>query len=236
MGFQTVVNQQPAPAVAGDFASANPRASVATGPGAFVAGVGGCNVGVFGWADADGNVTNSGSGAPTGFVHREGQALITAWLAQSGMTIPEGVYMTLMSAGDFWAKSTTAATPGQQVFANEADGSIYTAAAGSTPPAPETAQGYIANNMLIFAAAPPAEFVPGAVISAPGLPPGVALVVDNTGGGGTSWTLSQSVPNLGSSSSPVTFSVGGSYAGTKWVVAPGASCNAGELVKITSWS
>ncbi len=100
-GFQTTINQYPAPAVAGDFASANPRANVVTGPGAFVAAAAnGCNIGVFGWADANGNVGNVASGnAPTGFVHRDMQGLITQWLGQAGMNIPSGLPVTLMSAG-----------------------------------------------------------------------------------------------------------------------------------------
>lgn len=132
MPFQTVVNQTPAPAVAGDFASANPNASVLAGPGTFVAGTGGANVGVFGWADASGLVTNAGSGVPTGFIHRDMQALIVTWLAEATMNIPAGQPVTLMSAGDFWAKTLTTATIGQKVFASNTDGTIKTGAAGAT--------------------------------------------------------------------------------------------------------
>jgi len=132
MPFQTQVNQTPAPAVAGDFASANPNASVLAGPGTFVAGAGGANVGVFGWADANGLVTNAGSVVPTGFIHRDFNALIVTWLAEASMNIPEGQPVTLMSAGDFWAKTLTTATIGQKVFAVLADGTIKTGAAGAT--------------------------------------------------------------------------------------------------------
>jgi|SRR6185437_4269285 len=132
MPFQTVVNQTPAPAVAGDFASANPNASVVAGPGTFVAGSGGANVGVFGWADGSGNVTNAGSGIPTGFIHRDYNALIVTWLASASMNIPQGQPVTLMSAGDFWAQTLTSATVGQKVFAGNADGTIKTGAAGAT--------------------------------------------------------------------------------------------------------
>lgn len=132
MSFQTVVNTTPAPAVAGDFASANPNANVLAGPGDFVAGTGGANVGVFGWADANGLVTNAGSGVPTGFIHRDFNALITTWLGEASMNIPAGQPVTLMSAGDFWAKTLTAATIGQKVFAGNTDGSIKTGAAGAT--------------------------------------------------------------------------------------------------------
>jgi hypothetical protein len=132
MSFQAQVNITPAPAVAGDFASANPNASVVAGPGAFVAGTGGANVGAFGWADANGAVTNAGSGVPTGFIHRDTQALITTWLGAASMNIPVGMNVTLMSAGDFWAKTATAATIGQKVFASNTDGSVKTGTAGAT--------------------------------------------------------------------------------------------------------
>ncbi len=50
--FQTQVNVQQAIGVEGDFASANPRASVLAGAGAFVAGAQGVTVGRWVWADA----------------------------------------------------------------------------------------------------------------------------------------------------------------------------------------
>jgi hypothetical protein len=112
MTFQTSIKAQQAPAVEGDFASANPRASVLAGEGAFVAGAAGATVGRFGWADASGLVTNVGAGVPSGFIHREMNAL--------------------MSAGDFWAKSLTVATVGQKVFASNTDGTVKTGAAGAT--------------------------------------------------------------------------------------------------------
>lgn len=132
MPFQTAVHNDPNPAVAGDFASANPRASVVAGPGAFVAGSGGANIGLFAWADANGLVTNAGSGVPTGFIHRDLQGLITAWLAEASMNIPQGLPVTLMSAGDFWAKTLTTATVGQKVFASNTDGTVKTGATGAT--------------------------------------------------------------------------------------------------------
>jgi hypothetical protein len=132
MPFQTQVNTTPAPAVAGDFASANPNASVVAGPNAFVAGAAGCNCGVFGFADANGLVTNAGSGVPTGFVHRDNQALITTWLGAASMNIPQGRAVTLMSAGDFWAQTLTTATVGQKVFASNTDGTVKTGATGAT--------------------------------------------------------------------------------------------------------
>lgn len=138
-GFQTQVNLTPAAAVAGDFASANPRASVLAGPGGLVAGVGGVTVGRFAWVDVDGNTVLSRgtqATAPSGFVHREQQALIQDYLAESSMNVPQGFAVTLHNEGDFWALNTgpIAATVGAGVYATYADGSITigSAATGSS--------------------------------------------------------------------------------------------------------
>lgn len=129
MGFQKQVNANQAPACAGDFASANPRVAVLAGPGGLVAGVGGVIVGQFAWVDDDGvTVVSHGTATrkPNGFVHREQQALISTYLAESSNIIPEGFPVVLHNEGDFWAKVTgsTAATAGASVFADYASGAI----------------------------------------------------------------------------------------------------------------
>lgn len=132
MGFQKQVYIEPAVAVEGDFASANPRATVLAGPGELVAGEDGVTVGRFAWADVDGIVSNAGTGTPTGFVHRNQQGVITIWLQEASMIIPEGLGLVLHNLGDFFARTTTIAAVGQKVFANNEDGSIATAPAGAT--------------------------------------------------------------------------------------------------------
>jgi hypothetical protein len=134
MGFQTTVNLQQAPAVAGDFATANPRASFPAGEGRYVAGVAGVTVGRFAWIDAaTGLVSNTGTGKPDGFVHREQQALITVYLAEASNLVPQGFPVTVMRTGDYWATSTVAAaTKGQKAFAKLSDGTIQPGAAGAT--------------------------------------------------------------------------------------------------------
>jgi len=133
MAFQTKINQQPAPGLPGDFASANPRASVLAGPGALVSGANGLTPGLFGWSDADGKVSNTGTGAPTGFVHREmGIASITNFLDQAGNLIMPGREVTLFNEGDFWARATTVTSIGQKVFAVLATGAVATGEAGAT--------------------------------------------------------------------------------------------------------
>jgi hypothetical protein len=136
MSFQKQVNANPAPAVAGDFASANPRAVVLAGPGGLVAGAGGVTVGKFAWVDDDGKtVVSHGTAtrAPDGFVHREQQGLIQNYLAESSMNVPVGFPVILHNAGDFWAKLTgaNAAVIGSALYADYATGDV-TAVAAST--------------------------------------------------------------------------------------------------------
>jgi len=132
-GFQKDVNLTPALAVAGDFASANPRASVLAGENGLVAGTGGVTVGRFAWVDADGItvLSSDAAAAPSGFVHREQQALITTYLAESGNVIPEGFAVTLHNEGDFWALLTgpNAAVVGDAINAVLANGSVTAGAA-----------------------------------------------------------------------------------------------------------
>jgi hypothetical protein len=134
MGFQKQVNLTPAPAVAGDFASSNPRATVLAGPGGLVAGALGVTVGKFAWVDDDGSTVQSfgtATKAPQGFVHREQQALIQQYLAESGMNIPQGFPVVLHNEGDFWAKlaGDNAATIGAAIYADYSNGDVCAVAA-----------------------------------------------------------------------------------------------------------
>ena len=133
MGFQTTVNLQQAPAVAGDFATANPRASFPAGEGQYVAGSS-VVVGRFAWIDANtGLVYTSGSGKPDGFIHREQQALISVYLAEASNVVPQGFPVTVMRTGDYWATATVAAAvKGNKVFAKLSDGTVQAGAAGAT--------------------------------------------------------------------------------------------------------
>ncbi len=137
-GFQKQVGLQQAPAVEGDFASANPRASALTGEGGFVAGTSGVRVGRFAWCDALGIILNNfGSylnSKPTGFVHRNMNALITTYLAESGMVVPAGFPVAALNAGDFWAVNSGpgAVKIGDPVFTSFADGALYSALPAGT--------------------------------------------------------------------------------------------------------
>ena len=168
--FQTQVNINPAPALAGDFASANPRASVLAGPGALVAGPAGVVIGRFAWATSNGTtdpltgevdgfnvVNNYGVGTPTGFIHRESQALITQFLGSASYVVPVGRGVVLHNAGDFWAKNdgTVTATVGMKVYANSATGQISANVTGTPPSSGAISVGTLAANILNVSAVAP---------------------------------------------------------------------------------
>lgn len=129
MPFQEFVNLANPLAVAGDFASSNPRASVLAGEGALIAGPNGVTVGQFAWVEADGRTVNNfgeGDVAPTGFVHRDQQALITTYLAEASNVIPAGFPVTLFDEGDFWdvLQAGVSVVPGSALYARFSDGAL----------------------------------------------------------------------------------------------------------------
>lgn len=213
-GFQTSVSVQPAPAVAGDFASANPRSSVLAGPGGLVCGPAGVYVGRFAWAgqgilDADGaaaEVANSGAGAPTGFVHREQQGMITVYLEEASMLVPAGFEITLMNGGDFWVKNdgATQALPGQKVYADLTDGKASAAATGSAATGGSatgsiaastfSVTGSIDDEILTVTAVGSGTLVAGATISGSGIASGTQIVEQLSGTAGGVGTYSVSIP------------------------------------------
>jgi hypothetical protein len=138
MSFQVTVNATPAPGIAGDFASTNPRHSVLGGPSGIVAGAAGLACGRFAWLDAGtySVANNFGPGQPNGFVHNAHQALITAYLGEASLVIPAGFMVgDLFDSGDFWIANNTGAAvvPGQKVYANNTTGAASSFAATGTP-------------------------------------------------------------------------------------------------------
>lgn len=197
MGFQNKVNLVQAPAVEGDFASTNPRASVLAGPGGLVAGLFGVIVGRFGWLLSDGKTVSSfgqGNVKPAGFVARTQQALIEVYLQEYSMIIPEGFGVTLHDAGDFWVKvaGSTAATIGAQVYANYADGSASVSA-----PAGATATGSMgatftatATGNQLAVTSVTGKLVVGDTLSGTGIPAGTTIIAGPSAGGAGTYTTS----------------------------------------------
>lgn len=231
--FQTSVNANPAPAVEGDFASANPRASVLAGEGQFVAGVGGVAVGRFARVKiSDGTVTNADPGAAsrTAFVHRDQISLITAWLGSNTMVVPDGVEITLHDDGDFWARFAGGGTIGQKVFANYADGSCVAAAAGASV-AGATANADTTNGSAVLTvnSVSSGTLAVGQPVSGTGIPADTTIIALGTGTGGAgTYTMSA---NATANGSGVTVTALGAEE-TPWYLhtTPGA----GELGKIST--
>lgn len=213
--FQKQVNSQPAPAVAGDFASTNPRSSVLAGPNGLVAGTS-LFVGRAAWAtpplDGDGfpAVCNSfGSGNITGILHREQQGLFTQYLQEFSMQVPQGFNITLMASADLWVKNdgATVAEVGQKAYANFADGKFQFAAtgaalAGATATGTISAQtgswtGSIAGDVMTVTGAVTGLVVPGGILSGTGVLTGTQVLSQISGtpnGDGTYYvSLSQTV-------------------------------------------
>jgi hypothetical protein len=209
-GFQTQVNYQQAPAVPGDFATTNPRATVIAGPGALVAGPSGVTVGRFGWVDPATQtlVSNGGAGKPNGFVGNHHNALITTYLAETSLVIPGGFELFLWAYGDFWMKndSSTEALPGQKIFASQTTGQASQLAAAGTQPsggasvtgsiAASTASvtGSIANDILTVTVVGSGAIVVGGTLSGSGVATGTMVTAQLTGTPGGIGTYLVSIP------------------------------------------
>lgn len=200
MPFQNAVNSQNPLAVAGDFASSNPRVTVLAGEGAFVAGPNGVTVGEFAWVEADGvTVNNYGTGdvAPTGFVHRDQQALITQYLGEASNVIPPGFPVTLFNEGDFWdvLEGGNAVVPGSVLYARFSDGALF----GGAVPSGATATGSIGATFTatgtgtsLAVTAVTGLISIGDTIAGTGVPAGTSIVaqVSGTPGGAGTYTTS----------------------------------------------
>lgn len=194
--FQTSTSNQQAIGVAGDFASSNPRATnVATqnynSPG-FRAGLNGLTIGLFCWLDTSTYTfaNNFGAGAPSGFVHRAAEALITVYLNAYGMTIPAGFPAgNIFDAGDFFMvnNGTNEAVPGMKAYANNSTGVATFALAGapttggtstaSTIAATtgSSAASAITDNVFTTGPSVTGTLVPGGVLSGTGVATGTTI-------------------------------------------------------------
>jgi hypothetical protein len=139
MTFQRAINITQAPGVEGDFASENPRFSVPSQvDDTNVNGVGwragndtlthGVFIARFAWADVATNtlVLNTGTGKPTGFIHRAMEGLNLQYFTTPSSTsffIPAGFGVgELFAGGDFWVRhhGTGACAVGMKAFAKNA--------------------------------------------------------------------------------------------------------------------
>lgn len=109
--FQNQVYINPAIGLPGDFASSNPMFFKVSSTGLMVADSSGVTVGKFACLNNGSNSTTSGTvtsvpgvavaAEQIGFVHRENNAQITTYLAESGYVIAQGEPVALFAGGDF---------------------------------------------------------------------------------------------------------------------------------------
>lgn len=132
MTFQKTLNRELPRAVAGDFASTNPRNSMLAGEGALVAGEP-ITVGQFAFADlTTGKVyAAKDTGYRVGFVHRNNQAIVPLGSAAS-MVIPTGREVALFTSGDFYVEAPATVAVGGTVYALDADGTVQAVSTNAT--------------------------------------------------------------------------------------------------------
>lgn len=214
MGFQTRVNLQPAPAVAGDFAGTNPRMSVTAPPNGYQAApdypatFGGATrealvVGRFAWFNyLTGLASNYFQpGSILGFVHREDQTVIVKFLSESRLGVQQGFPVTGIVQGDVWADFAASApdAAGLVVYADPVTGAASAAAPGSAVTFAITAS--VANTGVMTVTVTAGVLAAGQVVqdAALDLPPGTFIVSQLTGSAGSTGTyqLNQGV-TLGS--------------------------------------
>lgn len=197
MPFQTSVSAAVAPGLPGGWASYNPHSSLLqpnTGdlslPNAYSwkVGVGGAIVGNFAFADTiTGQVTsaNPGTGsvrtdtAPgrlrVGFVQRDQTVLLTTWLVNAGLVVQPGNGITLLAAGDVWAKFAAGASDGQFVFASYADGSAIAQNTQTAPTAAATTVTNTSGQPTLTVTSGPVPAV-GSPLTGTGVPAGAYVV------------------------------------------------------------
>jgi len=190
-GFQSFVNNLPAPAIAGDFAGANIRANTVAGLNSFLATPGGVTIGQGCWANPATGLASSyyQPNSPMGFVQRNMQGLITPYLGVYGSTIQSGDAVIAMSQGDFWGQFLASATPGQVVYFNPVTGALTAGASGDSVTASDTAATVTGASgstaTLNLTGTLTGTVAIGQLVVMAGLPSGTYI----TGGSSVTWTL-----------------------------------------------
>lgn len=244
-GFQNVVNLTPAPAVAGDLASNNPRATVDAGPGGLVAGAAGVNVGLFAWVASDNITVNSfgspAAGAPRGFVHRDQQALIENYLQISSMQIPQGFPVTLDNAGDFQAinNGPNQSNINDTIYARYSDGAAFCASApsgasatgsiGSTNTAAigSTSTGTATGTSLVLTSLTGYVSI-GDTVAGTGVPAGTTIVAQTAGTTGVAGTYTTSQATTASAATITTYGTALKVSATTGYIAVGDTVSGGS--------
>lgn len=129
MSLQSSVNLYQASAVAGDRA-ANDN-GFAYLPYNALAATGGVKVGSFVWASSTaGEVQNSGTGAPLGFIERDLSHFNYTLNSEGTLVAPGGDVVPVAVRGDFYVVADAAAAVGATVYANLTTGAASLSSTG----------------------------------------------------------------------------------------------------------
>ena len=142
--FQNQVYINPAVALPGDFASSNPMDFKVSSSGRLVADANGVTVGRFAVVNNGTTTTGTVTSVPSAavnpelvvFVHREMNAQINTFLAESGNTIAQGEPVAAFRTGDFFVNADViTGTPvnGAQIWWDTTTGNTIVGAPASPP-------------------------------------------------------------------------------------------------------
>lgn len=194
-GFQTRVNRTVPPAVIGQYASMNPRASALAGAGQFRSG-GSLNylsaqnlaiIGNFAWGQGQFATSQKPSGASVGgFVANELQTVIPFPDATNPLypnpirlAVESGFPVTLNSHGDFWTLPVGAVngivSTEDVVYARQYDGAL------TNDPTAFSATGVGVGVNVTFSAVTKGFVVPGMVLAGTGVDVGLTVVSQTSG-------------------------------------------------------
>ncbi len=230
-GFQTQVNVEPGRALAGDFASTNPRNSMLAGPAGIIAGVGGVQIGRAVWVtqafeDGDFAPASATNGNPlggpiSGITHRGQQGLITTYLGASSYLVPAGFGIEVIVAGDIWVKNegTGQCLPGMNAYASFLNGAFSFASGTASPGTatvtgsigPQTASftGVLQGNQLTVSAMTSGTLQVGATVTGTaGVTSGTQIVAQLSGTIGGVGIYSVTIPEQNVVSSPMSATYG----------------------------
>ena len=212
-GFQTTVVRMPAPGVAGDFAGANIKANIISGAGAFVAPAAGTLIGAMAYGDPTAGIGSNyyRPNSFQGFVHREGQAIITPFLGYAGQSIPGGMEVTLMNLGEFWGLFSAGATVTQKVYADPLYGTLSSNTTGNSVKVTGGA-GTVSGTTLTLTTAPTSgTYAVNQIIVMAGLPAGTYATAVTGSAIGDTITLANldgaTIPAIGTATSITAYGV-----------------------------
>jgi hypothetical protein len=199
-GTQNFVNDKLPVGVAGDFAGSPTYATVLSGSEFAVAAPPGVTVGCFAWYNpATGLGSNYYQPANLlGFVHREGQALITTFLGFNASTVLTGNGITMYNQGSFLGQFLGGGTVGQKVYCDPLYGTLTANATGNGVSASVAASSLANTGVLTTGTVTGSAIAIGQVVTGTGIPAGSYIA----SGSGTTWQLANVVP-IASGSWPV---------------------------------